>query len=461
MKELNLLAFYIILSLAFVLVVSLIFVTPLKAYGQNDNDNDNATADLPPGVVIDNRYGAVHAGDYIIQLKDSTPLNFVDDEAMKVQEELKEQGGNVSQIYTNTIKGFAVKNVSDLSVLLDDPNIATIEPDKLIVANTQYRSHGVVRLGGMEMDGTYKIDGREGKPNIDIAVIDTRIWIVHPDLNLFRNVDIIPSSQSADRNTIHGIHVAGIAAARDNLAGTVGIIPGARIWSISVMKASGGASSDIIAGIDYVRANAASIEIATMSLGCDLDTGSCPIGSAENNAITSLVNAGVTLFVGAGNDGKNADNTAYCGADSAICVSALTDNDGKCGGAGGSTDDRRATYSNYGSDVDIMTPGTSILSLSSGIPSLDPNFLPTLPYIGSSPYGGYAQLSGTSMATPFAAGIGAIIKLNNPSFTPAQVKSNLLSNGYIQTQSCAGSKGGLASGANSDSSERLAWAGNY
>jgi hypothetical protein len=65
------------------------------------------------------------------------------------------------------------------------------------------------------------------------------------------------------------------------------------------------------------------------------------------------------------------------------------------------------------------------------------------------------------MATPYAAGIGAIIKLNNPSFTPAQVKSNLLANAYPQTQSCSDSKGGLASGANSGSSEKMAWAGNY
>jgi hypothetical protein len=65
------------------------------------------------------------------------------------------------------------------------------------------------------------------------------------------------------------------------------------------------------------------------------------------------------------------------------------------------------------------------------------------------------------MATPYVAGIGAIIKLNNPSFTPSQVKSNLLANAYVQTLSCSGSKGGLASGANTDSSEKMAWAGAY
>ena len=158
-------------------------------------------------------------------------------------------------------------------------------------------------------------------------------------------------------------------------------------------------------------------------------------------------------------------------APSAICVSAMTDTDGLCGGKGAdfnsaNPDDARAVYSNYGSVVDIMAPGTQIISLSTSPAHLSDEQTVhgggPAPYIGASKQGAYAAISGTSMSTPYAAGIGGIIKLKNPSFTPAQVKTNLLANAYPQTQACDGlTKGGLAEGANSDSSEKIAWVGNY
>jgi subtilisin len=459
---------FFVLTFAFALAVGLIFVRPLQTYGQNDTN----IANLPPGVVIDKKYGPVFAGDYIIQLKDSTPINSVDDKAVEVAEKISTQGGNVSHVYDNAIKGFSVKNVSDLSIFVGDPDIKTVEPDSMNQAHSQYIPKAVQRLGGRQMTVPYRIDGREFKPNIDIAVMDDKIYGNHPDLNLYKTVDIIPPSTATGAASFHGIHVAGICCARDNLGGVAGILPGARVWSISVMKPNGGAGSDFIAGWDYIRANAASIEIATMSLGCSSKTaGACALGSAENTAITNMVNAGVTFFVSAGNDGKDATNNRYCMAASAICVSAMTDTDGLCGGKGpdfdsGNPDDARADYSNYGSTVDIMAPGTQIISLSTSPAHLSDEQVVhgggPAPYIGATEQGAYAAISGTSMSTPYAAGIGGIIKLKNPSFTPSQVKANLLANAYPQTQACDGlTKGGLAHGANSGSSEKIAWAGNY
>jgi subtilisin len=453
--------FFSLLVFAFALVVGLIYLPSIA------HASTNTIAPQPDGVVLNPVYGTVFANDYVVELQESLPTNFIDDKVQEVNQSLQDQGegGYVDRVYSSTIKGFSLKNVQNISMFVNDPEVKSVVPDTFNVENTQYRPTGIPRLGANLMTGAaYKIDAREGQPNIDIAVIDNRVWINHPDLNLFRNVEIVSPSQTKDRESYHGIHVAGIVAARDNLAGVVGIIPGARIWSISVFdKASGGAAgSSLIAAYDYIRQNAGQIEIATMSIGCGGGTpAACAISSVDQNAITAMVNAGVTFFVSAGNDHRNSNGLRFCGAVSAICVSALTDNDGKCGGLGGSTDDKRADYSNYGSDVDIMAPGTNILSLSSATVDSQPGAYPSAPYIGSSVHGGYKAISGTSMATPYVAGIGAIIKLNNPSFTPAQVKSNLLSNAYVQTQSCSGSKGGLASGANSDSSEKIAWAGNY
>lgn len=455
--------------IAIIITTGLIFI---PSYSQPQQQE--GSADLPPGVVVNDTFGPVFVGDYIIQLQDNMSAEAVDQKVLQVQPELAKQGGYVSNIYHYALKGFAIKNVSNLSMFINDPDIKSIDPDTFDTTSTQYPASGMKRVGLSQMSNAYKLDNRETKPNIDVAVIDQRIWIQHPDLNLFRNVEIVPVAESTPETSIHGIHVAGICCARDNLAGTVGSLPGARVWSISVFRAAtgGAAGSDLFSAFDYIRLNAASIEIATMSIGCDLDVpdATCLITASQQTAITNMVNAGVTFFVAAGNAAENADGTRFCGATSAICVSAMTDTDGLCGGLGPAftstnLDDREASFTNFGSEVDIMAPGVGIWSLSSSPlhrteSQVIANNIPA-PYIGASIQGGYASLSGTSMAAPLAAGVGALVKLLNPSFTPAQVKSNLLTNAYLQTQSCSGSKGGLVSGANTGSAEKMVWAGNY
>lgn len=197
-----------------------------------------------------------------------------------------------------------------------------------------------------------------------------------------------------------------------------------------------------------------------------------------------IINAGVTAFVSAGNGGSELSSTAhFCSVDAFICVSALSDTDGKCGGLGpddGSyvvpsgrdglaRDDRRAPFSSWGDDVDIMASGVYTLSASTATTDVDGSMTlgsTTYNYIGNSPHGSYQYFGGTSAAAPLAAGIGALIKFKNPSWTPAQVKSSLLSSGYAQTQACDGfGKGGLLSGgqggANVESNEDILYAQPY
>jgi subtilisin len=389
---------------------------------------------------------------------------------------LKIQGGSVDDVYSHAIKGFSIQNTNDISVFVNDPDIAAVEPDTLVSPAIEYMSKGMDRIDLDKATTTsYRPDGIENFPNIDVAVLDTRVLDTHPDLNVFRYQNFLASGTSTAPGQ-HGTHVAGIIAARDNLAGVVGVVPGARIWSLAVCPPTGSCSnSAVVSALDYLTANAASIEVANMSLGCSGGTFGqpfdCAAPFATDTAIHNAKNAGVTIVVSAQNSRRDSQNSMYCYNSSVICVSALADYDGKCGGLAPSKtyagvggpytqrDDTLAYFSNWGNVVDLMAPGVDIISTD----------LPTgtvtnsqMPFIGSSPHGGYSLQSGTSMAAPYVSGAAALVKLNNPSFTPAQILTDLQTKAYPQTQSCDGSsKGGLSTGANARSSERILYVQPY
>jgi subtilisin len=182
------------------------------------------------------------------------------------------------------------------------------------------------------------------------------------------------------------------------------------VWAVRALNNQGSGSwSSIICGVDWVTANAGTIEVANMSLGgTGRDTG-CNDGGMHR-AICNSVARGVTYAVAAGNESDNAANHVPAAYDEVITVSALADFDGRPGGLGAATcradvDDTFADFSNFGSDVDLIAPGVCILSTWRG--------------------GGYNTISGTSMATPHVTGAAALYKANNPGASPAQVKSAL------------------------------------
>jgi PKD repeat protein len=185
--------------------------------------------------------------------------------------------------------------------------------------------------------------------------------------------------------------VAGTIGAIDNGSGVVGVAPGARLWAVKVLNSQGsGLSSWVIAGIDWVAANAATVEVANMSLGGG------GYSQAEYDAIQGAVNAGVAFAVSAGNSDANASNYSPASFNNVMTVSALADFNGDPGGLAGSTcrtdqDDTLADFSNWGPAVDIAAPGVCILS--------------TLPI----ERGGTGTYSGTSMASPHVTGALAIL----------------------------------------------------
>jgi len=354
-------------------------------------------------------------GRYIVVLDEGT------DAASVAAEHASSLGVVTGHVYSSALDGYAARMPAAVAGLVEaDPRVAYVQVDRKVSATAQTTPTGVDRADA-ELSPTAAIDGTDQRVDVDVAVIDTGVDLDHPDLNVNRaGAKNCALALSADDDNGHGSHVAGTIGALDNAAGVVGVAPGARIWPVKVLNAAGvGFTSDIVCGIDYVTANAASIEVANMSLGGGgSDDGNCgrTDGDAEHEAICASVAAGVTYAVAAGNDSADAAESAPAAYDEVITVSALSDFNGKPGGGAPSTcradvDDTFADYSNYGSDVDLIAPGTCILSTWMN--------------------GGYNTISGTSMASPHVAGGAALYAATHPSATPAQVKSALQSAGTL------------------------------
>jgi subtilisin family serine protease len=329
-------------------------------------------------------------------------------------------GFELGHVYTTALQGYSATMTAETAALVESlPGVDWVQTDAPVAATAQTTPTGIDRANA-DLSPTAAIDGTDQRVDVDVAVIDTGVDLDHPDLNVYRagarNCSLF--GISADDDHGHGSHVAGTVGALDNTTGVVGVAPGARIWPVKVLSALGtGLNSDVICGIDYVAANADEIEVANMSLGgAGDDDGNCGATNddAMHAAICEAVAGGITFVVAAGNESADASTSTPAAYDEVVTVSALADFNGQPGGGAPTTcpadeDDTFASFSNYGSDVDLIAPGVCILSTSMN--------------------GGYATLSGTSMAAPHVAGGAALYAATHAGATPAQVKSALIGSG--------------------------------
>ena len=290
--------------------------------------------------------------------------------------------GEVLHTYKNTIRGFAVRMpampdrspVSELRA--NNPRIADCEQDQEVKAVVQGQGRG--KPGGGGGSGQQVTDwgvARVGGPGSPVSgrrawIIDTGIEFTHPDLNVDQARSRTYVGGTPNDENGHGTHVAGTIAAKDNNIGVVGVSPGSPVVSVRVLNRQGsGTTSGVIAGVDYVASAAASGDVANMSLG----------GGASASLDAAVVKAaakGIKFALAAGNESDDANNhsPARAEGDNIYTVSAM------------SSSGALASFSNYGNPpVDYAAPGVSIKSTYKG--------------------GGYATLSGTSMAAPHVAGI--------------------------------------------------------
>jgi subtilisin len=357
--------------------------------------------------------GAAPTSGYIVVLKGSAGAA-----GAIAAEQARSRGLEVEHLYSYALKGYsAVMSAADAQALRSDPRVAYVSPDRPVQADAQVLPTGIDRVDG-ELSSTVSGNG-SGSVSVDVAVIDTGIDITHPDLNVAGGVNCANGKSFNDSNG-HGSHVAGIIGAKDNDIGVVGVAPGARLWAVRVLNPAGsGSFASVICGVDWVTAHKDVIDVANMSLGgtgTDPTGSGCATGDPLHDAICNSVAAGVTYVVAAGNNGDDAANHVPAAYDEVITVSALADFDGRPGGLASPTcredeDDTLANFSNFGSDVDLIAPGVCILS--------------------TYRKGGYATLSGTSMASPHVAGAAALYKATHLSASPAAVKSALQAAGNL------------------------------
>jgi subtilisin len=381
---------------------------------------------------IDNRYlesTNIIPNQFIIYLQDNKEESNSIDPVEFYNSELKDTGTELLYVYYDVVKGLAIKipNEKVLEQLKNNPLVSYMGNDRKISAFIDTHTENQIIPASVD-----RVEDGESLNNInpnfvdaDIAILDTGIDLDHPDLNVFHERSFIPGTINADDDHGHGTHLAGVAAAKDNSFGMVGIAPGARLWAIKVLESSGmGEISTLIKGLDYINQHQNEVDVAVLSLGCECESG------ALNIAIINSIKAGITIVVAAGNEGKDAGTFTPANNPEVITVSAIADTDGKCGGNGPPTpygaDDMLASFSNYGNVVDISAPGVDIYSTFKS--------------------NSYTKLTGTSMAAPHVAGAAALYISLHPEASPNDVKSYLLTSGTNPSDLCNGNGHGYFTG---------------
>lgn len=336
---------------------------------------------------------ASHASNYHADARmagDPAGWGYLKRDVVGAVQALEAREGFVSDhVFSHAVRGFAARlSAAQIADLESDPSIAYFEVDGPMHAIAQTLPWGINKIDA-DVSSTVAGNGSGAVTNVHVYVIDTGIDTTHQDLNVVNHVNFA-GGKNADCNG-HGTHVAGTIAARDNTVDVVGVAPGAPLTGVKVLGCNGsGSTSGVIKGIDWVTANHAAPAVANMSLG----------GGASqslDDAVRNSVASGVFYAVAAGNDGANACNSsparAGAGTNNGILTVAATD-----------SNDIEASWSNYGSCVDIWGPGVNILSTRRG--------------------GGTTTMSGTSMATPHGTGSAALY-LSTHGGSPSQIESAL------------------------------------
>jgi subtilisin family serine protease len=322
--------------------------------------------------------------------------------------EARKGGASVKHVYKNTIKGYAAKlSEADVEALRADPDVKYVVRDGIVhatkadarrVPNGQgkkkqpsytFPSWGIDRIDerDLPLSSSYTTTASNGS-GVTAYVVDTGIRITHQQFGGRASYgrDTVDNDDVASDCNGHGTHVAGTIG-----GSTYGVARQVRLIAVRVLNCAGsGTWSGVIAGIDWAAGHhGTGPAVMNLSLGGGANT-------AVDDAIQRAVADGITVAVAAGNSAANACNYSPARAPNALTVGATT------------STDARASYSNFGTCLDLFAPGSSITSAwSTGDSATN-------------------TISGTSMASPHVAGVAALYLEDHAGANPATVRSALV-----------------------------------
>jgi subtilisin family serine protease len=270
-----------------------------------------------------------------------------------------------------------------------DPAVAFVEQNHVVeleATQSNPPSWGLDRVDqrNLPLNSSYTYPNTASA--VTAYVIDTGIRLTHSTFGgrARSGFDAVDGGSADDCNG-HGTHVAGTVGGSQ-----YGVAKSVRLVAVRVLNCSGsGTVAQVVAGINWVTANAVRPAVANMSLGGGAST-------SIDNAVNNSINAGITYAIAAGNSNANACNSSPARVAAAITVGAT------------SRTDARASFSNFGSCLDVFAPGVGITSA------------------WRTSNTATNTISGTSMAAPHVAGVAAVILAAHPTFTPAQLRTQLV-----------------------------------
>ncbi|KAF9459646.1 serine protease [Collybia nuda] len=344
------------------------------------------------------KYDGKVTGKFIVKLKDGASKATV----------IQQLKANAITHEWQVLNGFAADlSVDEVNLLRSSPDVELVSEDGIMHTTatiTQTNATwGLARLSSStkltDQNPSYNSAGGAG---VDIYIVDTGVMTTHAQFGgRARWGATFGGYPDVDGNG-HGTHCAGTAAGSQ-----YGVAKAANIIAVKVLSDAGsGAVTDIVSGINFILNSARASgrpSVACIPLGGGAST-------ALDNAVSSLVASGVHVAVSAGSSNLDAGTTSPARAPGAITVGAST------------IADARASFSNFGSVIDVYAPGQNVISSWIGSPTATNN------------------LSGTSMATCYVAGLIALLISINNNQSPAAMST------LIQSLSIKGALSGIPSG---------------